>query len=152
MTYPCVKLLRMNDAALLNEMQRLPDWGVGWSLLDDDEYGWADHETRTIWLDVRLTHEEDRSTVAVEVERALRPWLSDCELEHLAARRLLPIARLAAAVGFAYEPEVAACILGVDMQLLTTRIVGLTVGEWVTLILGGETCDCMRGDCWLSVG
>lgn len=122
------------DERLQDRLRSVPGWRVEWALLDD-YYGVTDFGRRVIVLDIRLTPAEERSTLAMELERRDRGLGADDEqaLENAAARWLIPSDDLALAASVSSEVDEVAAVLGVDRPMLEARLDGLAADERMPL-------------------
>lgn len=118
-------------ATLRNE---LPDWTLAVAKLDG-VMGYTDTATRTIWVDVRQSSREMRSTIMHEVIHALHGHdHDDPDTEQAvqveASRRLIPVHALGAAFRSSTHPEDVCDILDVDLDTLHSRMRSLDRNEW----------------------
>jgi hypothetical protein len=112
---------------------------------DDDVFGCVDHDTHTIYLDSRLTHGEQRATLAHELGHLEQDvhvsglWLpaSEWKVDRWAAERLVPIEDLVRAIMWSQRlPEIAE-ELRVDEPTLRSRLRCLTNDEQDALLALG---------------
>lgn len=106
--------------------------------LPDGVAGLTCWRSRTITLATGLLQAQRRSTIAHEVEHALRgPTLrgewwqarEEAAVEQAAARKLIGLDALADALAWSLSLEEAAAELWVDVGLLRARLAGLSAGE-----------------------
>jgi hypothetical protein len=111
----------------------LPGWTVALAILEG-VMGFCDIEHRTIWVDMRLTERQRRSTIMHEAVHALRGDRTDDPAAELAAdietaRRLVPIEALVAVMTWGRDLEDVLDALDVDDGVLRTRIYHLSTDE-----------------------
>ena len=116
-----------------------PRTDVVYAHLPDDLTGLYDHETRTIYLDRRCHAHTLRSTLEHERVHAERhdrhigiPHLDAKQeetVERIAARRLLPVEVIKAALPYAHCVASLAHALEVDQDMLWTRLTHLEAWE-----------------------
>lgn len=113
------------------EFRTRSDWTLRWARLPDDLVGLTDFSGRTVTLDERLLQAERRCTVAHELEHIRRgPMPADSVLagreeaavSQAAARKLITLADLAAALCWADTVADAAAELWVDEDTLLERL------------------------------
>lgn len=111
--------------------------------LDPDVAGCFDPDTRTIWLDSRLTQGERRATLSHELHHALRgdaltgvPCVDLAQERHAvaeSARALISVDDLLDALLWSRDEHELAEMLWVDVETVRTRLAGLTPAEQRTL-------------------
>jgi Zn-dependent peptidase ImmA (M78 family) len=119
------------------------DLTIRTAALPDPLMGLWDQRTRTVWLDSRLTPVERRCTLAHELVHAERgdvpcgdPALDarqETRVEREAARRLLPLARLAEVLRWSPDLREAAAELDVEVGVLELRLASLDDTERAAL-------------------
>ncbi len=115
------------------ELRRLDHVRLWWPELPTGVRGLTDGER--IWLDRRQLQAERRSTLAHELEHIARGHdgcvgpKEERQVRQAAARRLIPLDRLADVVAWTEHPAEAAEELWVDLDTLMARLEGLTGQE-----------------------
>lgn len=114
----------------------MADWLLGWAELPDDLAGLTDWGARIVVMDTRLTQTERRCVIAHELEHIARgpfpAWMEAREeeaVERAAARKLIPLHRLADALSWSQDPHEVADELWVDVPTLEARMRGLCPSE-----------------------
>lgn len=111
-----------------------PDWEVRFVDLPDGVAGETDTHRKVIWIDVKLSQAERRSTLAHEAIHAAAEHVAcdptdELEVEQAAARLLLPLESLLRVLPWAVSVGEAAEELWVDVDMLSTRLQHLHPSE-----------------------
>lgn len=110
------------------------DITVEWRHLPDSQYAVTNGRDR-IWIDPRQSQAERRCTIAHEMAHIELGHVNGCSLAEevaaavLAARRLIPVRRLADALVWSQHPTEVAETLWVDRDTLETRLAHLHPAE-----------------------
>lgn len=123
-------------------LRELAEWTLEWAHLPGDVVGLTDWTRHTITLDRGLLQAERRSVLAHELEHVARevapldPVLrarEESAVDQAAARRLIPLDRLADALAWSHCHDEAADELWVSPELLRVRLAHLHPAELAVL-------------------
>lgn len=112
-------------------LRSLGDWDLVWGDLPIGVRGITDHPCRTVELDRVMAQAERRCTIAheiVHIERGPMPTdpylaaLEEAAVQREAARRLIPLPRLLAAIRWSRDLHEVADELWVDVDTLAIRM------------------------------